>query len=257
MSMRDKQLQEVSSLLKQKIISKLKNYTPETQSMPFHIRLLGKDRMAIFSFIHSINTMLGQSIFEKAAEIIGKRNFHEIKASYSFKGYISDKAILEIEDIMEGLRSVTITADERKEDIRIKTASNKGDKGIIKKTKVDLFAIKGNEEYYFEIKTAKPNIDIFDKTKTKLLRWKAMRYSINPSVRVNTYVCIPYNPQEPKPYNRWTLQGLYDLKKEVLVAEEFWDFIGGKGSYNDLLNVFEKTGIELRDEIDKKFSEFK
>ncbi len=40
------------------------------------------------------------------------------------------------------------------------------------------------------------------------------------------------------------------------VAEEFWDFLGGKGAYKDLLDCFEKVGIELRPEIDKYFSNF-
>lgn len=35
--------------------------------MPFHTRLLGKDRMALFSFIHSLNTNFGTSIFEPVA----------------------------------------------------------------------------------------------------------------------------------------------------------------------------------------------
>jgi len=42
-----------------------------------------------------------------------------------------------------------------------------------------------------------------------------------------------------------------------ILAEEFWDFLGGKGSYSELLDCFEKVGIELRPEIDKFFSKFK
>jgi len=41
-----------------------------------------------------------------------------------------------------------------------------------------------------------------------------------------------------------------------MVAEEFWDFLGGKGAYQDLLDCFEEAGIELRSEIDKYFSKF-
>jgi len=63
---------------------------------------------------------------------------------------------------------------------------------------------------------------------------------------------IHYNPYEPQPYERWTLQGLFDLNEEVVVGPEFWDMLGGKGTYKDLLNVFEEAGIELRDEIDRK-----
>ncbi|MDD2192351.1 MAG: TdeIII family type II restriction endonuclease [Bacteroidales bacterium] len=68
---------------------------------------------------------------------------------------------------------------------------------------------------------------------------------------------MPYNPYEPKLYSRWTMAGMLELDKELKVAEEFWDFIGGDGAYNDLLDCFERVGIEMRDEIDKYFLRFK
>jgi type II restriction endonuclease TdeIII len=45
-------------------------------------------------------------------------------------------------------------------------------------------------------------------------------------------------------------RGMLDLKEELFVANEFWDFLGGKGSYEELLNCFERAGIELWPEID-------
>ncbi|MEO5674911.1 MAG: TdeIII family type II restriction endonuclease [Chitinophagales bacterium] len=55
---------------------------------------------------------------------------------------------------------------------------------------------------------------------------------------------------------RWTMKGMLDLKKEVMIAEEFWDFLSGAGTYNDLLDCFETAGIELRPEIDAYFGRF-
>lgn len=257
MSLSRRQKQEVSSLLKQKIRNKLSKYSPETQSMPFHFRLLGRDRMALYSFIHSVNTMLGQSIFEKVGEIIAKTNFDEVESQYKMEGYLSDKAVLEIDKIMLELKTTGKQANASEENDRIKSVAKSGSLGKMRKQRVDLFVARSGEEYNFEIKTVKPNIDIFARTKEKLLQWKAMRYSVNQDIIVKSYICIPYNPEAPNPYSRWTLQGLYDLDQEVLVAEEFWDFLGGKGAYEELLDIFEKTGIELRDEIDNKLSEFK
>jgi len=79
----------------------------------------------------------------------------------------------------------------------------------------------------------------------------------NPYAEVHLYIAIPYNPYEPEPYQRWTLKGMLDLKNELKVAEEFWNFLGGKGSYEKLLDCFEKAGIELRPEIDEYFKKFK
>ena len=79
----------------------------------------------------------------------------------------------------------------------------------------------------------------------------------NPKVSVQTIIAIPYNPYEPEPYNRWTMRGIFDLEKEILVAEELWDFLGGPGAYQDLLDCFETAGIELRPVIDNYFSSFR
>lgn len=49
---------------------------------------------------------------------------------------------------------------------------------------------------------------------------------------------------------------MFDLKNELMIADEFWDFLGGLGTYNDLLNCFERAGIELRPEIDDYFIKF-
>ncbi len=80
---------------------------------------------------------------------------------------------------------------------------------------------------------------------------------MNPKAKVNTLIAIPYNPYEPEPYQRWTMKGMLDLKNELKVAEEFWDFLGGKGAYEDLLDCFERAGIELRPEVDRHFSKFR
>ena len=79
----------------------------------------------------------------------------------------------------------------------------------------------------------------------------------DPKAKINTLIAIPYNPYEPKPYSRWTMSGMLDLEKELKVANEFWDFLGGNGVYQDLLDCFERVGIELRKEIDDYFAKYK
>lgn len=69
-------------------------------------------------------------------------------------------------------------------------------------------------------------------------------------------IAIPYNPYEPSQFETWTLKGMFDLKEELKVGLDFWDFVGGVGTYQDLLDCFETTGIEMRDEIDAYFARF-
>jgi len=53
------------------------------------------------------------------------------------------------------------------------------------------------------------------------------------------------------------MAGMLDLENELLVAEEFWDFLGGEESYEKLLKIFEEVGQEMRREIDEFFRRFK
>jgi type II restriction enzyme len=128
----------------------------------------------------------------------------------------------------------------------------------VKLTKVDIFLeSKNGELFLFDLKSAKPNIGEFKGFKRTLLEWTSTVLASNPKAKVNSIVAIPYNPYEPKPYTRWTMRGMLDLKKELKVANEFWDFIGGDGTYDDLFGCFERVGIELRPEIDRYFSKFR
>jgi len=90
-----------------------------------------------------------------------------------------------------------------------------------------------------------------------LLEWTAIFLAKDPEAKVNSYIAIPYNPYEPKPYERWTLKGMLDLQNELKVAEEFWDFLGNGKIYMELLNCFERVGIEIRPEIEKFFQKYK
>jgi len=254
MSIAEKQQIIIKDYLVEKIRNKLNNYNPETQSMPFHYRLLGKNRMALFSFIHSVNTMLGTSIFEKIGELILSHEVQEVKGQYKgLIGYISEKAVICIDTIMRDLKSTRRTPCKSKETEEVLAVAKEGNLGIKIKKRVDIFAkMDDDTEYYFELKSAKPNINEFTGIKKQLLDWIAIRGSISQPVKIKTILAIPYNPYEPEPYQRWTLQGLFDLENEVLVGKEFWDFLGGSNTYEELLNVFREAGLELYDEIDEK-----
>jgi len=254
MSLTTQQSKQIKNYLVEKIRYKLATYNPETSSMPFHFRLLGRDRMALFSFIHSVNTMLGTSIFEQVGKMIAEPKANRAVGQYKeFEGYISSAAVLKIDSIMRDLRSASRRPDKEKETKEVLAVASKGNLGKKLKKRVDLFVeMKDRTEYYFEVKTAKPNINEFTGIKKQMLDWIAMRGSEKPTAKIKTIVAIPYNPYEPNLYERWTLQGLFDLRQEVLVGNEFWDLLGGKNTYEELLKVFEQAGLELYDEIDRK-----
>lgn len=248
---------KIIAVIKFSLEQKFKKYKPESENMPFHFRLLGKDRMALFSFIQSLNTTFGTSIYEPVAKELAKNHFKFVATQYNLGNEITNKAQERIEEIINHLSTGKETNS--KEEIElIRKVCQKGKINRLKITRADLFLISfSNEIFLFDLKTAKPNINEFISYKRTLLQWTAIYLLKNPQAKIQPIIAIPYNPYEPKPYVRWTMKGMLDLKYEVKVAEEFWDFLSGKNTYSDLLDCFEKAGIDLRPKIDQYFSQFK
>ena len=258
MSLPKEKISEIEQVLKNALRHKFSNYKPEPALMPFHTRLLGKDRLALFSFIHSLNTNFGTSIFEPVALVLAKNKFQTAKSQAIAGDSIYEAAQFEIQKIMDGLMTAEATPDKIKEVETIRKVCQKGKLRKVKLTKIDVFLeSKTGELFLFDLKSAKPNVGEFKGFKRTLLEWTAAVLASNPKAKINTIVAIPYNPYEPKPYMRWTMRGMLDLDKELKVANEFWDFLGGKGAYEDLLGCFERVGIELRPEVDKYFAKFR
>ena len=257
MSLTKEQIKLIENTIKDSLRKKFQTYKPETSHMPFHYRLLGRDRMALFSFIHSLNTTFGTSIFEPVAETLASLNFEFAQKQYVVGDTISEQAQSEIQRIMNEL-TIGKNPNKAEEIERIRKVCDKGTMNKLKTVKVDLFVQSADGTVHlFDLKTAKPNISNFKDFKRTLLEWVAIFLAKKPNAKVNSYIAIPYNPYEPKPYERWTLKGMLDLDQELKVADELWNFIGSNGAYDELLNCFERAGIELRPEIDAYFTKFK
>ncbi len=257
MSLTKEQKESIENTISQSLRKRFETYNPEPAVMPFHTRLLGKDRLALYAFIHSLNTNFGTTIFEPVAVSLASSRFKVAKLQTKSGTKISEQAQYEIQKIMDGLTAADNKPDKVREIEIIRKVCQRGKMRTVKPTRVDVYLESYEGEIFLiDIKTAKPNKGGFKEFKRTLLEWTATVLSANPKAKINTLIAIPYNPYEPKPYSRWTMAGMLDLERELKVAEEFWDFLGGEGAYNDLLDCFEKVGIELRSEIDQYFERF-
>ncbi len=257
MRLNNEQKEHIKEVIINCLRAKFQHYKPESNNMPFHYRLLGKDRMALYSFIQSLNTTFGTSIFEPVAVALAKNNFKKVEKQYVIGNQISSECQNLIQNIMNNL-TLGNAPNKQKEIELIRAAASKGKINKMKTVKVDLYLETFNGEmFFFDLKTAKPNISNFKDFKRTLLEWAGIALTINTNAKVHSLIAIPYNPYEPQPYERWTIKGMLDDKEELLVGKEFWDFLGGEGAYEDLLDCFEEAGIKLRPEIDDYFSKYK
>lgn len=250
------QQQKIKATIENCLRNKFTNYVPKNNEMPFHYRLLGKDRMALYSFMQSLFTTFGTSIFEPVAAELAKQNFKKVMMQYNVGQEIYSDCQQSIQEIINRLTYAPFP--NKTDELKELHKHLKGKKNSLKPIKVDLFVEddKG-EQFLFDLKTAKPNKGDFQKFKQTLLEWAGITYTQNPKAKINTLIAIPYNPYEPEKYKFWTMAGMLDIKKELKVAEDFWNFLGGEGAYEELLNCFQDVGIQMRDEIDNYFGRFK
>ena len=168
------QREAIEAVIKACIRRKFEKYDRETKRMPFHDLLLGKYRMATFSFVQSLNTSFGTSIFEPIAEKLARSNFPDVRKQFTVGNSISMAAQNEIQDIINGLTAGN-GPDKLYEIKRIREVCRRGKMGTLKPMKADLrVRSHGGAIYLFDLKTAKPNKGGFKEFKRMLLEWAAI-----------------------------------------------------------------------------------
>ncbi|HDP97615.1 MAG TPA: TdeIII family type II restriction endonuclease [bacterium] len=251
MALSENQKDRIKSLLSKKIEMKLKSYGRETTSMPFLARLIqDNEKIAAYSFIHSMATTLGMSIYEDVSVIIASEKSQECFRNYGIGGAMSKEQKSAIANIVAKLRNGEREANIEKEIEEVLRASAENGEFQKSGSIADFYMKRNNKEFYFEIKTVKPNIDVFEKSKTKLLEWVARRRK-----RINVFLAFPYNPYHPEPYSKFTEVGMMDSQNDFLVGDEYWNFIGGENTFPELLKVFDEVGKEFKARLEQKFKE--
>ncbi len=251
MALSNNQKHKIKELLAKKIENKLKSYGRETTSMPFLARLIqDNEKIAAYSFIHSMATTLGMSIYEDVSVIIASEIADETFRNYGVGGAISKGQKTVISNIVAELRNGNRIAEIDKEVKEVLEAPIENGEFQKSGNIADFYMKKDGTEYYFEIKTVKPNIDVFEKSKTKLLEWIARRRK-----HIKVYLAFPYNPYHPKPYHRFTEVGMMNPPNDFLVGNEYWNFIGGENTFPELLKTFDEVGKDFKDQLNKKFRE--
>lgn len=252
MALSANQKQKIEQLLVAKIDKKLTSYLRETTSMPFLSRLMqDSEKVASYSFIHSLATSLGMSIYEDVSKIIAGESSEECFTKYGMGGVLSREQKSTITNIVRKLRN----NPNKKSNIRTEI------EGVLKASATngkyqkdgniaDFYMKRNGDEYYFEIKTVKPNIDVFKESKIKLLEWVARKRK-----PIKVFLAFPYNPYHPQPYSRFTMQNMMDYPNDFLIGEEYWNLLGGKNTFNELLNVFDCVGKSYKDKISAKIQQ--
>jgi hypothetical protein len=242
--------EKVKDILKTILEKKLSSGGPEKAAMPFFQAIFTESQIATASILQSFYTSFGMSVYEQMAVAIAEGNGFKAIRQYHLLGEIDPATGALIEKLHTKLRGGE-QADSIEELNLIRQSIKPGKPERHADSVVDVFAQdKAGNEYYFGITTVKPNKEGFETHKRKLLKWMALRLSQNKKSKVNVATVLPYNPSYPEPYSRFGSDTLFG-DGQFLVQEEFWNLIGGEGTFEELVEVCKEVGCELRAKIDK------
>jgi len=108
------------------------------------------------------------------------------------------------------------------------------------------------ERYAFELKAPLPNSDQTKVSKEKLLKL----YSMEPRQVDEAYYALPYNPYGRRENYSWSFPARWFNMKEdevVLIGEEFWEKIGGLGTYKAFIEAVNEIGQEYKERIYREY----
>jgi hypothetical protein len=111
---------------------------------------------------------------------------------------------------------------------------------------------KNNRRYAFELKAPLPNSDQSKVSKEKLLKL----YSMEPSRVDGAYYALPYNPYRQRENYSWSFPSRWFNMREdkvVLIGDEFWEKIGGLGTYQAFITAINEIGKEYKERIYREF----
>lgn len=246
---------QIHDFLLEKILNKIDSYSLDEEDAfkPFQYALFTKKGYLAKGFIHGCETALG-NWHESIAQIIASSTFAEAKklqGANKLKGLITREAQRKLENILSELDSVVREPNHKKETEEIFSASQNG-KTEERLQTVDLYLKdKKGEEIFFEIKGPKPNKNEMRAAKRDLLEIYALKAQEGKKVKI--FLGMYYNPYYPNEYQRWTCLKFFNKGGDFLIGKDFWDYLGGKGTYEQLIEIYENVGEEIRPTLDKKF----
>lgn len=250
--------ENIRQIVENLILDKVKKYDPESKYKPFHSALFSEEDLAKYSLLHSFSTSFGMSAYEQIAVELARGAGYHAEKQYELDGKVDHNTQSLISKMCKELKKSKVDPDRDSEVAKIKDSIepvSDGNGGEDPDRVVDVYIRKpSGEEYYFDITTVKPNKKEYQTLKRKLMKWMGLTLSIEKDAEVYPRIAIPYNPDHPEPYSRWTKSGLYD-KNQLMIGRDFWELCAGEPVFDEILEIFEEVGEEMENILDDTLDE--
>ena len=214
------------------------------RAFPFHAVFFHNEGLVAFKNQRRIVTGLGQSLIPRIAKLIASESYQKVFLNHRIEGKADQGMIRCVQDIINLLREGERSPDSKREWNEILSA--KSGKLIHHQVIADLYI----EDFkpgplFIEIKSPRPNIDVCTESKRKMLFFRIIKY-VESEKEARAYLGFWYNPYiKPELYSHsptWRIMA----RDEVLIGEEMWDMIGGKGTYEELIEILKEAEEKLK-----------
>jgi hypothetical protein len=196
------------------------------------------------------------SVWEKLAQVVAIEAHGNCSMGHTINGTVGQESLRRIQEVLNNLEHNIKGTDKIKPDWKeeIKYIKQGGGEPIPVTVTCDIFIYnqETKTKYAFELKGPLPNSDQTKVSKEKIFKLLAMEPE-----QVNfAYYALPYNPYGKKEDYKWSFPlRWFNMQEDesVLIGNEFWELIGGTGTYHNFIKEVNNLGKEYRERIYREF----
>lgn len=213
--------------------------------------------ISLSSWLHGLNTTLGQSFFESVSHILSGGEKKEFTAKKGTLLKVSQEQKNAIANIITDLKNGVFIPNLNRENELIFLAATDANLDANSFT-ADVFIEDETRIIAVELKTVQPNAGEMRGEKQKILEAKAALSNRFTNKEIEYYIGFPFDPTSDTPTGSDKIRFLksiidgdkYFASDEVLLASELWDFLSGdKNTMETILDIINK--IATKDFMEK------
>ena len=253
-------IREVVSTMMERVMEKVMTKDPfikeiHHQSKPLYAALVPDEIFKGSHFERRFVTPFG-GVWEKLAKVVATEAHGNCSMGHAISGTIGSERLRRIQEILNRLEHTEKGETKTKPNWNTELAYILEGKGqaIAVTVVCDIFIQSEmiGKNYAFELKGPLPNSDQTKVSKEKIFKLLAMD---EPQVH-GAYYALAYNPYGKKIDYKWTFpMRWFNMHEDesVLIGDEFWDMIGGEGTYKNFIKEINLLGKDYKERIYKEF----
>lgn len=251
------EIQSVIKRLMDRVLERVLNEDPflkdkHRAEKPLYAALVPDEIFKGSHFERRFVTPFGK-VWETLALVAARKGLGYGATQHEIIGNISEERLRRITEILNRLEHGEVSGRRVKPDWDTELSYILQDKStptIPVKIICDVYAqnIETGDAYAFELKAPLPNSDQTKVSKEKLLKL----YSMQPLQVTGAYYALPYNPYGTRANYSWSFPARwFDMRRDevVLIGDEFWENIGGSGTYQAFIDALNEVGSEYKQRI--------